>query len=98
MLKLGVGAGAGATWAIAGCLVQATAGILHLLTTILALDQSGVGGAVLTFFVPVIAEGYWFFRLGPQSVFGIIVMVWVGLLVLTFASMAIIALVGSSYD
>ncbi len=96
--KFGVAAGASATWAVAGCIVQATAGVLHLLTVVIALDQSGFGAALLTFFVPVVAEVYWFFRLGPQSGFGIMVMVWLGLCVLTIASIAVVGLVASSED
>lgn len=98
LLKFGVAAGAGATWAVAGCIVQVTAGMLHLLATVIALDESGFGAALLTLFLPVVAEVYWFFRLGPQSGFGIMVMVWFGFLVLTFASQAVIMLAVSSED
>lgn len=98
LLKFGVAAGASATWVVAGCIVQATAGMLHLLTVVIALDQSGRGAALLSFFLPVIAEIYWFFRLGWESVFGVIVLVWLGLCVLTLASVAVIALVASSED
>ena len=98
LLKFGVAAGAGVTWAVAGCVVQATAGVLHLLTAVVALDQSGPGAAVLSFFLPVIAEVYWFFRLGWQSLFGMIVLAWLGLCVLALLSWGVIALVASSED
>lgn len=98
LLKVGVGAGAGATWAVAGCIVQATAGVLHLLTTVVALDESGPGAALLSFFLPVIAEIYWFFRLGWETLFGVMVLAWLGLCVLTLASMAVVGIVASSVD
>ena len=98
LLKIGVAAGAGVTWAVGGWVVQATAALLHLLAAIIALELSGFGGALLTFFLPVIAEVYWFFRLGPKSGFGIAVMVWLGLCVLTLASMAVVGIVASSMD
>ncbi len=98
LLKFGVAAGAGMTWAVAGWVVQATAAVLHLFAAVIALEQSGSGAAVLTFFLPVIAEVYWFFRLGPKSEFGIAVMVWLGLCILALASMAVVGLVASSED
>ncbi len=69
-----------------------------MLTVVIALDESGFGAALLTLFLPVVAEVYWFFRLGPQSGFGIMVMVWLGLCILTIASIAVVGLVASSED
>jgi hypothetical protein len=64
---------------IMGCVAQATAGLLHLFTTVIAFSRAGLFGGVVTFFLPAVSEIYWLIRLGPLSEYGLIVLTWAGL-------------------
>jgi tetratricopeptide (TPR) repeat protein len=80
---------------VVGRLAQSTAGILHIFTTIIAFSQSGLGASIATFFFPVFSEIYWVLRLGPLRGYGLIVIIWTGLMVLAFAGMAIATRLGT---
>jgi len=73
-------------------ILSATAGFLHLWTILIAWQESGVFGAVLTCFLPVLAEVYWFFSVGPLTLYGIMLLVWVGILVACLICLGISAL------
>jgi hypothetical protein len=66
-------------------LAYTTAGIIHSLTVLVAFLKVGIGAGVLTCFLPFIAEGYWFFWLGPLSRYGITLMIWIALVIFSVA-------------
>jgi len=87
-LKEAFAGGVAVSSGMMGCIAQATAGLLHLLTTVIAFSQSGFGGGVVTFFLPIISETYWFIRLGPLSGYGLIVLTWTALILFSAIGMA----------
>lgn len=72
-----------------GCIAALTASTIHLLTCLVAFANSGLVGFVLTCFLPVISEAYWLFRLGPTSVYGIVVLVWLALFILPWVGILV---------
>ncbi len=52
------------------------AAAVHLITTIIAYQHAGIAAAAATLFLPVLAEGYWFLRLGPLSLYGLTIIAW----------------------
>lgn len=57
-----VASGLGAVIGIWIIIANILALLLHVWTIIIAFSQSGLGGAVLTFMLPILSEIYWFFR------------------------------------
>lgn len=89
-MKEGVGAGImGLAWIAASILGL----VIHVWTIVIAFMLSGLVGAVITLILPVLAQAYWFFKVGASLGFGttycVAIMAYVGLLVVAVIGAAI---------
>lgn len=62
--------------------------VIHVLTIAVAYSMAGLGAAVISFMLPVLAEIYWFFKVGINEGFGanycVVIMVYLGLIFVAF--------------
>lgn len=62
--------------------------IIHVWTIVIAFSLSGLFAAILTLIFPVLAEFYWFFKIGSNfgygSIYCVSIMAYIGLFGLAF--------------